>query len=423
MLVKLPNLGEGTDSGSVAIVLVQPGDQIEKNQTIIEIESEKAIVPVPTPVSGKVKAINVKEGDTITVGQPILELESDGTEETDTTSASPTVDGAPTQHRSPAAAASISAMATATATTTFDKNAPQPPASPTVRRIARQIGLDLRHVPVTGRGGRVELADIQAFIQRLIRPAADSEPRPEAAAPRVDFSQWGPVRTEPLSALRKIISQRMVASKRTAPHVTQFDSVDITDLNALRREHSAAWKEKGASLTLTVFAIKAVVDTLKKHPLFNASLDEQASQIVYKDYFHIGIAVDTEAGLMVPTLRDADKLSLLEISTELAAIAVKARERKLSKADMQGGTFTISNQGGIGGAHFTPVINLPESAILGIGRGIIQPAVVNGAIEPRLFLPIGVSYDHRTIDGASAARFIVDLTAAFGQFTANDLKL
>ena len=177
MLVKLPNLGEGTDSGSVAIVLVQPGDQIEKNQTIIEIESEKAIVPVPSPVSGKVKAVNVKEGDTISVGQPILELESDGTKEPDTTSASPTADGAPTQPRTPAAAASSSS----TATTTFDKNAPQPPASPTVRKIARQIGLDLRHVPVTGRGGRVELADIQAFIQRLIRPAAESGPQPEAA--------------------------------------------------------------------------------------------------------------------------------------------------------------------------------------------------------------------------------------------------
>jgi pyruvate dehydrogenase E2 component (dihydrolipoamide acetyltransferase) len=415
MLVKLPNLGEGADSGSVASVLVQVGDQIEKNQTIIEIESEKALVPVPSPVAGKVIAVKTSEGATISVGQPILEVESDGAEaEAPATSA----DASPAPSLRPAAAPVQ--IAAAPVDHTFDKNAPIPPASPTVRRIARQIGLDLRRVAATGRGGRVEMTDLQAFIQRLSASPASQADTP---APIVDFSQWGPVRSEPLTELRKIISQRMVSSKRTAPHVTQFDNVDITDLNALRKEHSAAWKEKGAPLTLTVFAIKAVVETLKKHPNFNASLDEQAGQIVFKDYYHIGIAVDTEAGLMVPTLRDADKLSLFEIASSLTELAVKARERKLTKADMQGGTFTISNQGGIGGAHFTPVINLPESAILGIGRGSVQPAVVDGAIEPRLMMPIAISYDHRTIDGGAAARFTVDLAAAFGQFTADDLKL
>ena len=415
MLVKLPNLGEGADSGSVASVLVQVGDQIEKNQTIIEIESEKALVPVPSPVAGKVIAVKTSEGTTISVGQPILEVESDGAEaEAPDTSA----DASPAPSLRPAAAPVQ--IAATSVDHTFDKNAPIPPASPTVRRIARQIGLDLRRVAATGRGGRVEMADLQAFIQRL---SASPASQADAPAPSVDFSQWGPVRSEPLTELRKIISQRMVASKRTAPHVTQFDNVDITDLNALRKEHSAAWKKKGAPLTLTVFAIKAVVETLKKHPNFNASLDEQAGQIVFKDYYHIGIAVDTEAGLMVPTLRDADKLSLFEIASSLTELAVKARERKLTKADMQGGTFTISNQGGIGGAHFTPVINLPESAILGIGRGSVQPAVVDGAIEPRLMMPIAISYDHRTIDGGAAARFTVDLAAAFGQFTADDLKL
>jgi pyruvate dehydrogenase E2 component (dihydrolipoamide acetyltransferase) len=358
MLVKLPNLGEGADSGSVASVLVQVGDQIEKNQTIIEIESEKALVPVPSPVAGKVIAVKTSEGATISVGQPILEVESDGAEA-----------------EAPATSADAS-------------------PAPSLRPAA-------------------------APVQISASPASQAD----TPAPIVDFSQWGPVRSEPLTELRKIISQRMVASKRTAPHVTQFDNVDITDLNALRKEHSAAWKEKGAPLTLTVFAIKAVVETLKKHPNFNASLDEQAGQIVFKDYYHIGIAVDTEAGLMVPTLRDADKLSLFEIASSLTELAVKARERKLTKADMQGGTFTISNQGGIGGAHFTPVINLPESAILGIGRGSVQPAVVDGAIEPRLMMPIAISYDHRTIDGGAAARFTVDLAAAFGQFTADDLKL
>lgn len=416
MLVKLPNLGEGADSGSVASVLAKVGDRIEKNQTIIEIESEKALVPVPSPVAGKVIAVKVKEGDKISVGQPILEVESEGAaaEEAE----APAATSAPANRPAPAAAQIAAAAPT---DQPFDKNTPIPPASPTVRRTARLIGLDLRRVPASGRGGRVEMSDIQAFIQRLTAGAAPRQA--EAPAPSVDFSQWGSVRTEPLTELRKIISQRMVASKRTAPHVTQFDNVDITDLNALRKEHAAAWKDKGASLTLTVFAIKAVVDTLKKHPIFNASLDEQAGKIVFKDYFNIGIAVDTDAGLMVPTLRDADKLSLFEIAAGLADLAVKARDRKLTKADMQGGTFTISNQGGIGGAHFTPVINLPESAILGIGRGSIQPAVVDGAIEPRLIMPIAISYDHRTIDGGAAARFTVDLAAAFDQFTADDLKL
>lgn len=422
MLVKLPNLGEGADSGSVANVLVQVGDQIEKNQTIIEIESEKALVPVPSPVAGKVAEVKVAEGDSISVGQPILEVESDGAEaeaeaeESESTETSPPPSAAAAR---PPASAAVQ-LAQAPAAPVFDKNTPIPPASPTVRRIARQIGLDLRRLSPTGRGGRVEMADIQAFIQRL---SSSGAPQADAPAPSVDFSQWGPVRNEPLTELRKIISQRMVASKRAAPHVTQFENIDITDLNALRKEHAAAWKAKGAPLTLTVFAIKAVVDTLKKHPIFNASLDEAAGQIVFKDYFHIGIAVDTEAGLMVPTLRDADKLSLFEIAAGLTDLAVKARDRKLIKADMQGGTFTISNQGGIGGAHFTPVINLPESAILGIGRGSLQPAVVNGAIEPRLMMPIAISYDHRSIDGGSAARFTVDLAAAFGQFTADDLKL
>ncbi len=428
MLVKLPNLGEGADSGSVANVLVSPGDEIEKDQTIIEIESEKALVPVPSPAAGKVVSVSVKEGDAIAVGQPVLQLDS-GESDSQEQEPDPKESDAPSRPAaSQPAANSRAAAPRETPRVEFDENAPQPAASPTVRRIARQIGLDLRRVPAGGRGGRVELADLQEFIQRLIQASSSapegSSAKPDSSPPpSVDFSRWGPVRSEPVSELRAVISKRMVASKRTAPHVTQFEDVDITDLNALRKSHAAAWKETGAPLTLTVFAIRAVVETLKQHPIFNASLDEAAGRIVFKDYHHIGIAVDTEAGLMVPTLRNADKMSLREIAAGLTELAAKARDRKLTKADMQGGTFTISNQGGIGGAHFTPVINTPEAAILGIGRGRLQPAVVDGEIKPRLIMPISVSYDHRIIDGGAAARFTVDLAANFGQFTEDDLKL
>lgn len=250
----------------------------------------------------------------------------------------------------------------------------------------------------------------------------DARP-PAPVAESIDFSKWGAISKKPLSPLRKTISERLGESWRTIPHVTQFDEADITALNDLRKKLAGAYENKGAKLTLTSFALKAVVNALKKHPIFNVSLDEATHEVVYKEYFHIGVAVDTEQGLIVPVIRDADRKSLLELSRELNDLAEKARARKVSLQELQGGTFTISNQGGIGGAHFTPIINKPEVAILGLGRGAVKPVVKNGKIEPRLMMPMGLSYDHRLIDGGSAARFMVDLVQAFENFREEEAKL
>jgi pyruvate dehydrogenase E2 component (dihydrolipoamide acetyltransferase) len=299
-----------------------------------------------------------------------------------------------------------------------------PAAAPAIRKIARELGLDLRRVRGSERGGRIVMADLRAYVQRLERLASQAKgsPKPAAkAAPAVesvDFSQWGPVIKKPMSALRQTISQRLSLSWNTIPHVTQFDAADITALNDLRKRHAAAYEKKGARLTVTSFVLQAVVETLKKHPIFNASMDETTHQLVFKEYYHLGLAVDTEQGLVVPVIRDADRKNLLELSIIVNELAEKARARKLTRDEMQGGTFTISNQGGIGGAHFTPIINKPEVAILGLGRGALQPTVQEGGrIEPRLLMPLGLSYDHRVIDGGGAARFIVDLAQALQNFS------
>ena len=274
------------------------------------------------------------------------------------------------------------------------------------------------------------LEDIRSYIRRLqsrvATPAQSKEAAPAAAKPaveQIDFAKWGPVSKKPLSPLRQVIARRMSENWNAVPRVTQFDEVDITALMEIRKKYAPAYEQKGARLTLTSFALKIVADTLKKHPIFNSSLDEAAQEIVTKEYYHIGVAVDTEAGLIVPVIRDVDKKSLLELSKELEGLAKKARERKISAEELKGGTFTISNQGGIGGAHFTPIVNKPEVAILGLGRGGMKAVVRDSKIEPRLMLPIAISYDHRVIDGGVAARFAVDLVEAFKKFDEAGVKL
>jgi len=304
-----------------------------------------------------------------------------------------------------------------------------------MRKMARDLGIDLRRVRGSERGGRIVMDDVRRYIQRLQQmafqqqgrmpalAARDEAPRPAKPAPEsVDFSKWGSVRKEKLSTLRKTISNKMAESWTTIPHVTQFDSADVTDILKLRKKYSAAYEKKKAHLTLTSFALKAVVDTLKKHPVFNASMDEATGEIVYKDYYHIGIAVDTEQGLIVPVIKDVDKKSMLQLSAELHELAERTRDRKVSLEEMQGGTFTISNQGGIGSAHFTPIINKPQVAILGMGRGSEKLVVRKGKTAKRVLLPLGLSYDHRLIDGANAARFMVDLVAAFEQFSESNMR-
>ncbi len=279
------------------------------------------------------------------------------------------------------------------------------------------------------------MEDVRRYIQRLQqiayqqparKPAAGGanipRPAPKPVPEQVDFSKWGSVHKEKMTTLRRTISNKMAESWTTIPHVTQFDNADVTDLLKLRKKYSAAYEKKKAHLTLTSFALKAVVETLKNHPIFNASMDEASGEIVYKDYYHIGIAVDTEQGLIVPVIRDVDKKSMMQLSAELQELAERTRQRKVSLEEMQGGTFTISNQGGIGSAHFTPIINKPEVAILGMGRGSEKLMIRKGKQTKRTMLPLGLSYDHRVIDGANAARFMVDLVAAFEQFSERQMR-
>lgn len=429
MDLKLPHLGEGADSGTVVNLFVKAGDQITNGQPILELENEKAIATIPSPAAGTVATLFVKPGDKISVGQRILSLSEPGGAAVEPAAKPPATPRTkaekliqtPSPEQAPTAGEEVLA----------EQGGPKaglaPAAAPSIRKLARDLGIDLTRVPGSASGGRVVLEDVRAYLQRLQRLAA--QPRTAAAGPakpapeQVDFSKWGPIRRKPLSPLRQVIARRLSETWNSVPRVTQFDEADITALWELRKKYAGAYEEKGARLTLTVFALKVVADTLKRHPVFNSSLDEAAEQLVFKSYYHVGVAVDTEAGLIVPVLRDVDRKSLLELAKELEALAQKARERKVSAEELKGGTFTISNQGGIGGAHFTPIVNKPEVAILGLGRSALKPVVRGSAIEPRLMLPLAISYDHRAIDGGAAARFTVDLVRALQSFREDDVKI
>ena len=425
MDVKVPKLGEGAESGTVVSILVKEGDTVAKGQTILELENEKAVAPIPSTASGRITSLQVKEGDKLSVGQLIMTVAEDAPPGAKAAPAQPAPPSAP---KAPESATEVSGSDESRQP--IEEREPAegglaPTAAPSVRKIARELGIDLRQVRGSERGGRIVLADLRAYVQKLQKLAAQPKPTPQAQAipaERIDFSKWGPVTTKPLSPLRKVISRHMVENWTTIPHVTQFDEADITALTELRKKYSSAYEAKGARLTLTSFALKAVVATLKKHPLFNTSFDQTSEEIVFKDYYHVGVAVDTEQGLIVPVIRDVDKKGMLALSKEVSELAEKARSRKVSLDELKGGTFTISNQGGIGGAHFTPIINKPEVSILGLGRGVLKPVVREQKIDPRLLLPLALSYDHRVIDGANAARFVVDLVQALENFSEDEVR-
>ena len=435
MDIKLPPLGEGADSGTVVNLFVKEGDQVAMDQPILELENEKAVATIPSTGEGTVGKIYVKSGDKISVGQRILSL-SDGAGDGPAKPAK--AEPAPKAKAKAPAAKPREVEEEPQAEGTETEEAPEPKpgvevaAAPSIRKLARDLGIDLTRVRGSERGGRIVLEDVRAYIQKLQRLATQARPAaataapgaaPKPAAEQIDFSKWGPVSKKQMSPLRQVIARRMAENWVAVPRVTQFDDVDLTQVNVLRKKYSSAYEQKGTKLTITPFIIKAVVDTLKKHPIFNSSLDEVAQEIVTKEYYHIGIAVDTDAGLIVPVLRDADKKNILQLSKELEDLAKKARDRKVSAEELKGGTFTISNQGGIGGAHFTPIVNKPEVAILGLGRGSMTAVVREDKIEPRLMMPIGLSYDHRVIDGGIAARFTVDLLQAIENFKEDDVKI
>jgi pyruvate dehydrogenase E2 component (dihydrolipoamide acetyltransferase) len=404
----------------VVNVFVKEGDQVARNQAILELENEKAVASIPSTAAGIVTKIYVKAGDKINVGQRLISL-SVGDQ--------PVVAAAPAAKWAapePEPETPVEESA-AEAGEEIPKPVAAPVASPSIRRLARDLGIDLSKVRGSEAGGRIVTSDIRVYIARL-QKAAD-KPKVAVMAPAkpvaesIDFSKWGPVTKKPLTQLRQVIARRMWENWNAIPHVTQFDDADFTRLNELRKKYASAYEKKGAKLTLTPLVLKALVETLKKHPIFNSSLDAVAQEIVLKEYFHIGIAVDTEQGLIVPVIRDVDKKSVFDLTKELEQLAQKARDRKVTAEELKGGTFTITNQGAIGSAHFTPIINKPEVAILGLGRGALKPVVRDGKVEVRMLTPLGLSYDHRVIDGGEAARFMVDLVAALQDFKEETVKI
>jgi pyruvate dehydrogenase E2 component (dihydrolipoyllysine-residue acetyltransferase) len=465
--IKLPMLGENVDSGVVVNVLVSEGDEVAEGQPVIELETEKATVEVPASASGRVKEISVKEGATIKVGQVILTLE-EGAGAAKAEERKPKPAAKPEEEMREAAEAqeeeakAVAAPSRAPRAETRAKPRAEEPkrkeakkeaaprreekaeeeepprgevikprpeaqprheeareliaASPSVRRLARELGIAINEVVGSEPGGRISEDDVRNYARSIIlnvtrlRPAAAG-----GAHPLPDFSKWGEIERKPMSGVRRKTAERVSEAWQTVPHVTHFDQTDITELEELRQRFGKKAEEAGARLTITAIALKVVASALKIFPQFNASVDASREEIVYKKYCNIGVAVDTDRGLLVPVIRDADKKNILELAVELTELSEKARGRKITIEEMQGGSFTITNLGGIGGVNFSPIVNSPEVAILGLARAARQPVFVDGQIAPRLMLPLALSYDHRLIDGADAARFLRWVAGALQQ--------
>jgi pyruvate dehydrogenase E2 component (dihydrolipoamide acetyltransferase) len=436
MDIKLPRLSEGVESGTVVNILVAEGQQINKDQPFMELETQKAVGSIPSPESGTVTKIHVKEGMEVAVGQVLISITADGA---GAEAQPPQATAAPARatQRVQSAPPQISRQQSSDDQSDgYRYQSPSgapPPAAPSIRKIATELGIDLTRVRGSESGGRILLEDVRVYIERLQRLAFETKgtasegsteaaPRPAAGA-AVDFSKWGPVRREKMSPLRRTVSQRMVQSWSAIPKINQFDDADITALLALRKKYAPAYEQKQAHLTVTAFLVKALARALKKYPRANSSLDEATQEIVYKEYCHIGIAVDTEAGLIVPVLRDADQKNLLELALKLHELTERTRARKIAIDELQGGSFTISNQGSIGGAHFTPIIYAPQVAILGVGQGAPKPVVADGKIAVRTLLPLCLAYDHRVLDGADAVRFLKEVIHTLEAFPEAEVKL
>ncbi len=474
----LPELGENISSGDVLRVLVKPGDTIQKEQSVLELETDKATIEVPSSVAGVVKEVKVKAGDKVKVGQAILSVEDGAAAKS--TEAAPTKSGGEGGKQATAKSEPAKADGRATAadaapapqpakekipdvqpdiqarnqSTTPDKagekdpsvgpqaqsgaadgdapsrgrnvvdisrgaRAPEPaapsaaspelppaPAAPSVRRMARELGVDINQVVGTSAGGRISTEDVKAYAKRLVE--GGSRGGAVQAEPLPDFSRFGSVERQPMRAVRRKTAEHLSAAWATIPHVTQCDLADITGLEELRKKYAKQVEAAGGNLTVTSIAVKIVAAALKVFPQFNASIDLAASEIILKTYVNIGVAVDTDRGLLVPVIKDADRKNIVQLSVELAQLSEKARTRKIALEEMQGGCFSISNLGGIGGTYFTPIVNAPEVAILGISRARMEPVYnkESGQFSPRLMLPLSLSYDHRAIDGADGIRFL-----------------
>jgi pyruvate dehydrogenase E2 component (dihydrolipoamide acetyltransferase) len=428
--IKVPDIGDFKEV-EVIEILVKPGDSVAKEASLITVESDKATMEIPSPAAGVVKEVRIKLGDKVAEGSMILLLEASEGEAPAPQPPKSAEVSAPSAPAPKPAAAPAPATEPAAVPIPILRPAPvpiepvaevaafKPHASPSVRKFARELGADLAKVKGSGPKGRITQEDVQAFVKGIMTQAPAPAPAPPAGCfvfdlpdwPQVDFAKFGPVESKPLSRIKKLSGANLHRNWISIPHVTQFDEADITELEAFRKESGAASEKQGFKLTLLAFLIKACVTALRQYPEFNASLERGGENLVLKKYFHIGVAVDTPDGLVVPVIRDADRKGVYDLARELAEVSKLARDRKLKPGDMQGGTFSISSLGGIGGTAFTPIINAPEVAILGVSRSAMRPVWAGGKGEaagqfmPRLMLPLSLSYDHRVIDGAAAARF------------------
>ncbi|QDT09584.1 2-oxo acid dehydrogenase subunit E2 [Planctomycetes bacterium K23_9] len=448
--VKLPELGDGIESGDVLEIFVSVGDVVSEGDDIVEMETDKATVPVPASVGGKVSKISVAEGDTVPIGGVLIEIEAtEGASAPEPSTPAPEKAAEqasePAAQTPPPAAASATPQPAAPAPISPPPVSPAPataapvaatsteviPAGPAVRRFAREVGVDLASVSGSGEGGRITREDVMAVVRNAneartaggnstaAKPTAGNAagaaksgastsgaPRPGTA----DADDFGPISVERMSKIRKTISRQMHTSWSTVPRVTNFDDADITDLERLRQSSKEDYAAQGLKLTTMPFLIKAIATALRHHPSINAIIDEENEQIIYKEYVNVGIAVDTERGLVVPVMQDADRMGVPEITRSLAEMAGKVRGGQFGVNDLKGGTFTISNLGAIGGQYSTPIVNVPEVAILLVGRSRKLPVVMpDDSIQPRLMMPLSLSYDHRLVDGGTAARFLNDV--------------
>lgn len=435
MDIRLPNLGDGVSEATVLSVMVSVGDTVSQDDTILELETDKAVAPIPAPEDGKVQEIKVKEGDKVSEGSLVMIFEGDASA---SSAAGPTPSSTAAPASAPVAAQtpaqlSVTPAPSQTVASYVPQSGEVAPTSPSIRTFAAMFGIDLMRIPGSGRGGRITVDDVRAYVSHIQAAAFQSPPQassnavlPTPTGPKaldIDFSKWGTIRKEKVTSLRTKIGEKMSEAWATIPHVTQYDHADITHVMALRKKYNPEYDKKNARITVTVFVLKALASVLKAFPNFNASYDEATSEMIYKEYIHLGVAVDTEAGLIVPVIRDVDKKSVLQLSKELAEVAEKARDRKLGLDDLKGGTFTVSNLGSLGVNAFTPIVNHPEVAILGLSRGVKTPVYnKNGELEPRLLMPLSLSYDHRVIDGADGARFTRAVIDEIEQFDEALLK-
>lgn len=444
MKVELPFLAEGIEGGDVVLVLVHEGDQVSEGQSLIELETDKATVPVPSPVAGKVLRLLVREGDHVKVGEALVEL--DGAEGGEQSAKTPTPEKpvvAPVPQPPPAEEAThakevgaepeapraeVSSAArqetersaakpgpAEPAATTSPSPGPTIPASPSVRRLARELGVDLTQMKGTEAGGRMTAEDVKAFVRERTRRSGDRSGGGHETR-GLFTTLYGNERREPLPSLRRKIAANMTQSWTTVPHVHQFQDADITDLMALLKRYAPEFKKRGTTLTLTSLFLKTVVHALKLHPQLNASLDLTGGEIIYKEYYNIGVAVDTPAGLIVPVVHNVDRKDLFQISVELADLAERTRKREVKLDELRGATFTVSNMGGLGAGPFTPIINPPQVGILGVGKARMMPVYRDGQFVPRRVLTLCVAYDHRLVDGAVGARFTNEIAKALEDF-------